>query len=76
MISENKARVWLRANGYSETADQIDGVMNDWRARGVETRKNWWDVLAGTKEGVPCVVAGIEFSGTRLGPSPKGLATL
>jgi hypothetical protein len=61
MTSENKARAWLRANGYSEIADQIDGVMDGWRARGVETRKNWWDVLAGNKEGAPCVVAGIEF---------------
>lgn len=51
MTSENDARAWLRATGYSEIADQIDGVMDGWRARGVETRRNWWDVLAGTEKG-------------------------
>src|SRR5689334_12590330 len=35
--------------------------MAGWRKRGVTTRRNWWDVLAGDREGNPCKVGGVVF---------------
>ena len=43
MTTNNDARVWLRANGHGDVVDQIDAIMDDWRRRGVKTRRNWWD---------------------------------
>jgi len=48
------ARLWLRENGYSDVADMIDEIMADWAARGVNTRRNWWDKLSGDAKGRPC----------------------
>lgn len=56
-----EARKWLRANGYDDVADQIDEVMADWQKAGIHTRRNWWDKLAGTAEGIPCVVGARVF---------------
>ena len=42
-------RQWLRANGYDDIADLIDEVINEWRLAGNGTRRNWWDVLAGSR---------------------------
>jgi hypothetical protein len=55
------AREWLRANGYSELATMIDEIMAEWKAAGNKQRRNWWQVLAGKKDGSPCVVAGRTF---------------
>ncbi len=55
------ARVWLRLYGYDEIAARIDRIMDDWKQRGVLTRRNWWDVLAGGKDGKPKTVSGITF---------------
>lgn len=55
------AREWLRANGYSELAAMIDEIMAEWKATGNKQRRNWWQVLAGKKDGSPCVVAGRTF---------------
>jgi hypothetical protein len=35
--------------------------MNGWRAKGTKTRRNWWDVLAGCKDGNPRIIGGISF---------------
>lgn len=61
MANADDARVWLREFGYPDIADAIDRIMADWRARGVATRRNWWDVLAGTREGRPISVSGTTF---------------
>lgn len=61
MSETDLARVWLRANGYGDVADLIDEVMEEWRRAGKKTRRNWWDVLAGGKDGRPCVIAGRVF---------------
>ena len=45
------AREWLRQHGYDDIADLIDEVMGEWRAAGKKTRRNWWKVLAGGKNG-------------------------
>jgi hypothetical protein len=54
-------RVWLRANGYAEIADDIDAVMSQWRLGGKATRRNWWEILAGKADGSPRKVAGREW---------------
>lgn len=61
MGPEDDARGWLRRNGYDDIADKIDGVMAEWKARGVTTRRNWWEVLAGDKSGASRVVGGVSF---------------
>lgn len=55
------AREWLRENGYDDAVALIERVEKGWRSSGVATRRNWWDVLAGGKDGVPRTVSGIEF---------------
>jgi len=50
-MAESDARRWLRNNGYADVADTIDAVIDDWRQQGRKTRRNWWDVLAGTENG-------------------------
>lgn len=61
MTTENDARVWLRANGHADVADRIDAIMAARHKRGVKTRRNWWDVLAGDREGSPRKVEGVTF---------------
>ena len=61
MTSETDARVWLRANGHRAIAEKIDRIMESWRKRGAKTRRNWWDVLAGTRKGVAKTVEGVTF---------------
>jgi hypothetical protein len=55
------ARLWLRANDYDDVADMIDEVMDEWHAQGKKTRRNWWDVLSGGKNGIPCRREGREW---------------
>ena len=55
------ARDWLLANGYEDVAALIDEVMASWERSGARTRRNWWDVLAGTKEGNSRTVEGVTF---------------
>jgi hypothetical protein len=56
-----RARQWLRANDYDDVADLIDEVISEWRAEGKKKRRNWWDVLAGGKNGKPSVRDGRTF---------------
>ncbi len=55
------ARKWLRENGYDDVADLIDEVMAEWKERGSRERRDWWDILAGDRNGQPRVIAGREF---------------
>jgi hypothetical protein len=54
-------RDWLRQNGYEDVRELIDEVIAELAAKGSKERRNWWDVLAGGKDGAPIVVAGREF---------------
>ncbi len=54
-------RQWLRENNYDDVADMIDEVMNEWKVAGKKTRRNWWDILAGRKNGTPCERSGRTF---------------
>src|SRR5579872_6748593 len=55
------AREWLSANDYDEVVALIDRVMNIWKRAGRNTRRNWWGILAGTKDGGSRKVEGIIF---------------
>ena len=60
-VRQDDARVWLRENGYGDIADRIEGVMVRWKSEGKRTRRNWWEILAGHKDGRPRVASGVEF---------------
>ena len=60
-LGDDDARVWLRGNGYGDIADQIESVMQRWRAEGKRTRRNWWEILAGHIDGQPRVAGGVTF---------------
>ncbi len=61
MAETESAKTWLRAHGFSAIADTIDEIESEWAARGRKTRRNWWDVLAGTRSGAPRVIEGRRF---------------
>ncbi len=54
-------RQWLSANGYADVVELIAEAEKRWRAAGRNTRRNWWETLAGGIGGRPRVVYGIEF---------------
>lgn len=56
-----EARKWLRENGYSDVADIIDAIIKQWHTNGNGTRRNWWDKLAGQRNGQPCQINGQEL---------------
>lgn len=63
LMSEKQitARDWLIQNGYPDVAQKIDRAMAKWDKKDTGTRRNWWDVLAGTKAGKPRRIEGIVF---------------
>jgi hypothetical protein len=61
MPKDSDARVWLRTAGFDDLADRIDLIMESWRKRGLKTRRNWWEALAGTPRGMPMTVEGVQF---------------
>jgi hypothetical protein len=44
-------RSWLRDNRYGDVAQLIDDALKQWKREGVNTRRNWWDILSGGKSG-------------------------
>ena len=54
-------RMWLVENGYPEIAEMIDEIQADWKTSGKQTRRNWWEVLAGGKNGAPRTIYGRQF---------------
>lgn len=67
---DDDARVWLRANGYTVIADQIDAVMLKWKADDKATRRNWWQILAGWEDGRPRIAGGVTFPCTARRANP------
>lgn len=55
------ARKWLRESGYADIADMIDEVMAEWEAKGLSTRRSWWQILAGGAHGRPLTIYGRMF---------------
>lgn len=54
-------REWLLANGYPDVAALIERATGLIEAKGKTSRRNWWDTLAGGRDGKPSVREGIEF---------------
>ncbi len=59
--SEPTVLQWLRANGYGDVVAKILTVLKRRDEAGVKTRRNWWDVLAGTLKGERRSDSGFEF---------------
>ncbi len=64
---------WLAENNYQDVADLIDEVVDEWNKAGKQTRRNWWEVLAGTASGKPRTVAGRQFPVLRAAQERQGL---
>ena len=64
---------WLSENDYQDVAALIDEVETAWKSQGKRTRRNWWEILAGTKDGKPRVVAGRTFPILRAAQLRQGL---
>jgi hypothetical protein len=73
-MPENRPiREWLLEYGYGDVAGLIEQVMNGWKLKGTKTRRNWWDVLAGNKNGTPKSIEGISFPVLRAAQVRKGI---
>lgn len=66
-------RMWLVANGYELVDEMIGEVMAAWAAEAKGTRRNWWLVLAGGKNGSPRTIGGICFPVLRTAQIRQGL---
>jgi len=44
-------RKWLKENGYNDVLSIIDEIIIEWQQNGKQTRRNWWEILAGDKNG-------------------------
>lgn len=69
------ARQWLRTNDYDDIADMIDTVMRAWERQEKKTRRDWYQVLAGDKNGAPRSVEGMEFPVLKAAQRRMGMAT-
>lgn len=58
---KSSIRQWLEENNYNDVAELIDEVTATWDRQGKKTRRNWWEVLAGDKNGKGRVIEGTEF---------------
>ena len=54
-------RVWLKQNGYEDILEMIDEAIKTWKLEGIRTRRNWWEILAGDRNGYPRKINGKEF---------------
>ena len=68
-----QAREWLLENGYQDVARVIDDLVRKWKQEGKQTRRNWWEVLAGDKQGNPRVVDGRSFPVLRAAQIRQGV---
>ena len=55
------AKQWLLENQYRDVAALIDEITQEWKVDGKQTRRNWWEILAGDAKGKSRVVAGRRF---------------
>ena len=68
-----QAREWLLENGYQDVVTVIDDLVRKWKQEGKQTRRNWWEVLAGDKQGNPRVVDGRSFPVLRAAQIRQGV---
>lgn len=52
---------WCRQSNYSDIADFVERLRKQWAAEGNGTRRNWWDLFAGTFDGKHRMVRGIKI---------------
>jgi hypothetical protein len=71
---DHDVRKWLRQNRYDDVAEMIDSLLAKWKAEGKKTRRNWWEVLAGTTNGEGRVVDGVQFPVLKAARERQGLA--
>lgn len=67
-------RRWLRENGYHAAAQMIDELLREWKTQGKRTRRNWWEVLAGGRDGAPRTICGRQFPVLRAAQLRQGVA--
>src|SRR4051812_24371974 len=67
-------RSWLRENNYEDVAKLIDDALEQWEKDGVQTRRNWWDILCGGVGGVPKNFGGRVFPVLRAAQIRQGKA--
>ncbi|MDQ3668403.1 MAG: site-specific DNA-methyltransferase [Acidobacteriota bacterium] len=70
---KNSVRQWLIDNDYNDVAELIDEVTAEWDRQGKKTRRNWWEVLSGGKQGKPSIVEGRQFPVLRAARLRQGL---
>lgn len=63
----------LKENDYNDIAVMIEEVMLEWKREGKETRRNWWEVLAGKKGGKPRIISGVTFPVLKAAQKRQGL---
>ena len=73
MSVNNYCRNWLVQNEYPDVAALIDQVMSGWQEKGTKTRRDWWDVLAGRRDGKQKVIEGVKFPVLRAAQLRKGV---
>lgn len=54
-------RGWLLENNYEDVFKIIDEILTEWKKTGNKQRRNWWDVLAGDKNGKSRIISGREI---------------
>lgn len=72
-VERTRTQQWLIENNYGEVADLIGEVVAEWRGQGKQTRRNWWDILAGGADGKSRRVAGREFPVLRAAQLRQGV---
>ncbi|NPV69212.1 MAG: hypothetical protein HPY55_01025 [Firmicutes bacterium] len=72
-MDDISVRRWLRENGYEDVAEMIDAVIAEWQAAGNKTRRNWWLVLAGGRNGKPRRIMGRVFPVLKVAQVRQGI---
>jgi hypothetical protein len=70
----NSVRRWLIDNDYTDVAELIDEVTAEWDRLGKKTRRNWWEVLSGDRDGKPRTVEGRTFPVLRAARLRQGMS--
>ena len=66
-------REWLKQNGYKDVAAMIDEIMQEWHKNGKKTRRNWWEILSGGKNGKARTIYGKTFPVLRAAQIRQGV---
>lgn len=72
-LAKDSARDWLYENDYKDVLEIIDEIMLEWKKTGNKQRRNWWDILAGDKNGKSRVIAGREIPVLKSAQKRKGV---